>query len=432
MRESIAKHVNAESVRLSPYYGGFFLWGLGTGAQQLARPLFAHSLGASVFLIVLVTASNAFAQLLSAPLTGFLADRLGRKPLVLLGNGIRGVTTVLQFFSGSYWEFFILEFIGAFGVAMWTTSSSVVMADISKPENRGRLLALRQMSSRVGMIAGPILGGVIAEAFSLRAVFLFNGASKVFIHILVYFLAKETAPENVREASKQTTQKADFSFFKTRAFAALLITSFALNMMGGAGAFGALFPVQAEEQAGLSAAQVGNMLSLAGLFGLTLSYPNGMVVDRFGRKTTLLPGLLILAASAYLLSQISTMHEVLVMIFVFSVGSTMSMGASEAFALDLAPDDRRGAFLGVWTLFRNAGAVGAPLIIGAIADRFGIAPGYYFVGAFLVVSALFMALFGPETSARRRPVQVAAAYAGLAEAAITPDAKAVSKSGPVP
>jgi MFS family permease len=170
--------------------------------------------------------------------------------------------------------------------------------------------------------------------------------------------------------------------------------------MGGSGAFGALFPVQAREQAGLSAAEVGNMLSLAGVFGLVLSYPNGILVDRFGRKSTLLPGLLVLAASAYLLSRIDSLSDVLVMIFVFSVGSTVSMGASEAFALDLAPDDRRGAFLGVWTLFRNAGAVLAPLIIGAVADSFGIAPGYYCVGVILVFSAVFMALFGPETAAR--------------------------------
>ena len=403
LRARIRTQINAETVRLSPYYGGFFLWGLGTGAQQLARPLFAYSLGASVFLIVLVTASNALAQLVSAPLTGFLSDRFGRKPLVLLGNGIRGVTTLLQFFSGSYWDFLILEFIGAFGVAMWVTSSSVVMADISTRENRGRLLALRQMSSRVGMIAGPLIGGVIAEAFSLRAVFLFNAVSKVIIHLLVALLAKETAPETAKSSTTQVSQKLDLSFFQTKAFAALLITSFALNMMGGSGAFGALFPVQAKEQAGLSAGDVGNMLSLAGLFGLVMSYPNGILVDRFGRKATLLPGLLFLAVSAYLLSEIASMQDVLVMIFVFSLGSTVSMGASEAFAMDLAPDDRRGAFLGVWTLFRNAGAVAAPLIIGAIADSFGIAPGYYCVGVILVLSAVFMALFGPETSARRRP-----------------------------
>ena len=402
-------HLDADTLRQSPYYGGFFLWGLGTGAQQLARPLFAHALGASMFLIVLVTASNALAHFLSAPLTGFLTDRFGRKPLVITGNAIRGITTLLQFFSGSYWDFLILEFIGAFGVAMWTTSSSVVMADITTPQNRGRLLALRQMSSRTGMLAGPLLGGIIAEVFSLRAVFLFNAATKLVIHLLVYFLAKETAPEAVRNPRPQAEkpiQKLDLSFFRTRGFMALLVTSFALSMMGGTGAFGALFPVQAREEAGLSAAAIGNLLTLSGLIGLIVSYPNGLMVDRFGRKMTLIPGLLVLALSAYMLAGISSIEDVLLMIIVFSIGSTVSMGASEAFAMDLAPEDRRGAFLGVWTLFRNAGAVGAPLLIGAISDQFGFAPGFYVVGAILIVSALFMAAFGPETRTRPVPLPV--------------------------
>ena len=398
-------HVDAETIRQSPYYGGFFLWGLGTGAQQLARPLFAHALGASLFLVVLVTASNALAHLLSAPLTGFMTDRFGRKPLVIAGNAIRGITTLLQFFSGSYWDFLILEFIGAFGVAMWTTSSSVVMADITTPDNRGRLLALRQMSSRTGMLAGPLLGGVIAELFSLRAVFLFNAATKVVIHLLVWLLAKETAPDSVRASRHRTSEagaRLDLSFFKTKAFAALLVTSFALSMMGGTGAFGALFPIQAKEEAGLSAAAVGNLLTLSGLIGLVVSYPNGLMVDRFGRKATLMPGLVVLAVSAYLLSGIGSFNEVLLMIVIYSIGSTVSMGASEAFAMDLAPDDRRGAFLGVWNLFRNGGAVGAPLLIGAIADHFGFAPGFYAVGVLLVLSALFMAAFGPETRTQVR------------------------------
>jgi MFS family permease len=249
-----------------------------------------------------------------------------------------------------------------------------------------------------------LLGGIIAEVFSLRAVFLFNAATKVVIHLLVAFFAKETAPETVSKARSQiesARQKLDLSFFRTKAFAALLVTSFALSMMGGTGAFGALFPIQAQEEAGLSAAAVGNMLTLSGIIGLAVSYPNGLMVDRFGRKATLIPGLLVLASSAYMLSAVDNLGDVFFMIVVFSIGSTVSMGASEAFAMDLAPADRRGAFLGVWTLFRNAGAVAAPLLIGAVADQFGFAPGFYLVGAILVVSAVFMAVFGPETRARR-------------------------------
>ena len=142
----------AASRRLAPYYGMFYLWSLGTGAQQLARPLFASELGATPFLVVLITASNAIAKVISAPITGFLTDRIGRKPLVLLGNGIRGVTCLGQFFAESYFQFFVLEFVGGIGVAMYGTSSSIVMADFTTTANRGRLMAVRGITARIGTI----------------------------------------------------------------------------------------------------------------------------------------------------------------------------------------------------------------------------------------------------------------------------------------
>src|SRR5688500_12091843 len=89
-------------LRMAPYYGMFYLWSLGTGAQQLARHLFASELGATPFLVVLITGSNAIAKVVASPITGFMSDRWGRKPLVLIGNGIRGFTCLGQFFAESY------------------------------------------------------------------------------------------------------------------------------------------------------------------------------------------------------------------------------------------------------------------------------------------------------------------------------------------
>src|SRR5712691_1436084 len=214
-----------DPVRFAPYYGMFFIWSLGTGAQQLARPLFASQLGASPFFVILITASNAIAQVVSSPLTGFLTDRIGRKPLVLLGNFIRGMTCLFQFFAQSYWQFFALEFIGATGVAMWSTSSSVAMADITTFENRGRLLALRGVTTRIGSIAGPASGALIIGLFhdNLRYVFLFNAITKIFIHLLIFYFGKETAPEENRsglDRTKSSKDKLDLSFFMTRGFLA--------------------------------------------------------------------------------------------------------------------------------------------------------------------------------------------------------------------
>jgi MFS family permease len=396
--------LTGELVHYSPYYFMFFIWFIGSGAQVLVRPLFAFDLGASPFLVVLISASTGLAHMVSSPFTGFLTDRVGRRPLLLAGTLIRAITLFIEFFVHSYWEFLALEFIGNMGIAMWTTSSTIIMADLTNVENRGRLLALRQITTRLGNLLGPAAAAAIIVAFDndLRHAFLLNAASKVFVFFLILYLVKETAPEinRGRAAVAAASGKLDVSFFFSRAFVALFMTTLALSMMGQGGAFGALFPVQAKE-IGISSAEIGQLMSLAGIVALAITYPNGWAVDRFGRKVTLIPGLALLAIAALVLTGLNQMSQVYLVIILFGAGQAMSMGASQAFAADLAPPDRRGAFLGIWTTTSNLGSIVAPLIVGAIASSFGFAPGYIAIAAFLITSAVFMAAFGPETGARR-------------------------------
>src|SRR5438552_10064871 len=95
-----------------PFFANFFLWSWGTGAQQLARPLFAASFGVPIALVALITTTNSIASTVTAPFIGYATDRWGRKPLLIIGVTLRGVTTFFEAFSDSYVQFLILEFIG--------------------------------------------------------------------------------------------------------------------------------------------------------------------------------------------------------------------------------------------------------------------------------------------------------------------------------
>ncbi|MDE2969076.1 MAG: MFS transporter, partial [Chloroflexota bacterium] len=154
-----ARIVTSETV---PIYVTFFAWGLGTGSLQLARPLFAFEVTGNIFLVSFLVASSSVARIISGPLTGYLTDRWGRKPLVIAGAAIRGLTTLGQFYTDTYVPFFVLEFIGQMGVSMWTTSTGVLVGDVTTPENRGRVMAVRTMSSRIGFVAGPAIAGALA------------------------------------------------------------------------------------------------------------------------------------------------------------------------------------------------------------------------------------------------------------------------------
>jgi len=378
------------------------------GAMHLARPLFAASFGVSIFLVALITSSNGVARLVSGPVIGFLMDRWGRKPLLIVGVFLRGLTGLAEYFASSYLEFLVLEFIGGIGVSIWGTGSSIVIADVTGEENRGRAVATRSFSMRLGNVSGPLIGGLLATFFDLRSIFLFNAVTKLVVLLVLIFLVAETRPEAAAKRSGPTGagEQVGFNIFLTRAFLVISFVTFTLSLLGG-GVFEALFPIYAKKTMGLTPGEIGYLLTAVSVTVLLVSVPNGILVDRYGRKKTLIPGMLILAVSAYLLARIGKLPSAYLAVVVYGIGEAMTSGAAQVYVMDLAPEDRRGAFLGVWSLFTNTSAVIAPLLAGFLAQTTDFS--FTFTGISLLVgfSALVMWIFGPETAAKRKRVSAA-------------------------
>lgn len=386
-----------------PLFATYLIWGTGSGAQTLGRPLFAYELADSIFLVTLLIAALGASRIISAPLTGFLADRIGRKPLAVVGAALRGAASFAVLYIDNYAAFFVIELIGNTGVSMWQTTSQVVIADMSTPENRGRAVAMRNSSLRLGQIIGPVLGGVIAATWGLQEVFVVNGVSKFLVMFITLYLIGETRPTRERRpAAERTGLRADLlPIILSRAFIALGLTTIAAALIGQ-GIVQVMFPVAGKEVAGLDESQIGLLIGVASLITLLCSFPNGMLVDRFGRKKSLVPGLLFAAGASVLLSFAGDFNGALAAIVVFGLAQAMTMGSTQAFAMDLAPEDKRGAFLGVWSAFQSFGSAVGPLTAGAVAELWGFGTAFIAVAGFLVIAGLAMAAFGPETRVRRR------------------------------
>ncbi|MCH7655946.1 MAG: MFS transporter [Chloroflexi bacterium] len=394
----------------APIFFSFFTWGFGTGAQNLGRPLFALAVTGNVFLVGVLIAVNAIPRFFTGPLTGYLTDRLGRKPLIMLGPAIRGATNFGQVFADDYVTFLVLEVIGQIGVAMWATSSNVLLSDVTTTANRGRVLALRQMSMRLGFVAGPLVGGVLAAVYGLPALFLLNGISKVVIVLTVLFLVKETRPRAastpaLAAPSGEPRPRRAFSLrpFRDRAFVALAFAS-AGGAVAQAGVMQTLIPAHARLSIGADETAVGFLISLAALAAFLAAFPNGIIMDRFGRKVSLVPALALLGAASFLLG-IGDAYVVLALVVVVQgVGGSMAMTGTHAYAMDLAPADGRGAFLGMVMAAQSVGAIAGPAIAGALYEFVSPLSAFVAIGVLLVTSAVLMAALGRETAGPRRVV----------------------------
>ena len=92
----------------------------------------------------------------------------------------------------------------------------------------------------------------------------------------------------------------------------------------------------------------------------------------------------------------------LLAVTVFGLAESLGQGSLQIYAVDQAPAEKRGAFLGMWLLFTNAGQITGPLVIGTIADAHGFKTGFVTVVAALVVAAGLMAMLGRDTRAGAR------------------------------
>ncbi len=391
-----------------PVFLMFFFWGFGTGGLWLARPLFAFDLGDKSFLLVaLISSVSAAPRIITGPATGYVVDRFGRKPFIILGSVLHIAALTGDFFIHSYIQFFLLEVLAGIGIAVWMTSSNALLADATEVRTRGRAIALRESSSRVGLLTGPMVGGVVAATLSLRYVFLFIALTKVAVVLLTVFLIHESRPKSLSTAQTAEQAKAarkkrlDLSMFKGRAFVALALGTIATGLVvGGTGVFRTLFPPHAKAAAGLSDTQVGDLISIAGVLGLIASFPAGMANDRFGRKRILMLGLAVVAVAVYLMSGTTAFAMAVIAVVVFGIGEAMSNGTVQVYAMDLAPESQRGAFLGVWSLFTNIGQITGPVVVGAMADSFGFTKAFIIVGCTLIAAVAAIFVLGVETAPR--------------------------------
>lgn len=399
-KDSRSRIVSSQTV---PIYVTFFAWGLGTGSLQLARPLFAFEVTGNIFLVSFLVASSSVARIISGPLTGYLTDRWGRKPLVIAGAAIRGLTTLGQFYTETYVPFFILEFIGQMGVSMWTTSTGVLVGDVTTPQNRGRVMAVRTMSSRIGFVAGPAIAGALAVTLGLKYVFLFSTLTKI-INLVVMFWISESRPEEARQRNKEGGGEGAgsllLSVFLTKTFIALAIVTFGLSMMQ-MGVFQTLVPVYSQEEVGLSELDIGNLVSFASIIALIVAFPNGAISDRYGRKASLVPGMMFLAASAVLLAFSGDYLWIVAMMVMYGIAEGMVQGSTQVYAVDLAPPERRGMVVGVWSIFMSLGGVVTTLLVGWLYTEYGPLLAFNGVGGLLFISAMILALLAKETAGRR-------------------------------
>ncbi|WP_165187089.1 DHA2 family efflux MFS transporter permease subunit [Caulobacter soli] len=147
---------------------------LDTTIANVALPHIQGSVSASAEQITWVLTSYIVAATIMTPLTGFLADRLGRKIVLLASIGGFIVASMLCGIADSLFEIVLFRLLqGLFGAALVPMSQAVLL-DINPPEKHGSAMATWSAGAVLGPLLGPVLGGWLTDNLDWRWVFFIN------------------------------------------------------------------------------------------------------------------------------------------------------------------------------------------------------------------------------------------------------------------
>lgn len=145
------------------------------------------------FIIGLFTVSAGISRFWS----GRLADRIGRKPIMLFGTLVVAVCGGLYLFTTTIWTFLALRFIHGMSTGWRPTAATAMLSDIVPPKRIGEAMGYLGMAGAAGTAIGPLLGSIVKEHFSFDAMFVCASIMGVIALIMTAIL-KETLPNPER------------------------------------------------------------------------------------------------------------------------------------------------------------------------------------------------------------------------------------------
>ena len=387
---------------LSFYVPSFFIF-VGMGIVSPVLTIYAKSFGVSIFLASMAITIYSVGRLVMDFPAGLLADKFGRKPLMIVGAVLITLTAFLNASTDNFLVFLIYRFIQGLGSSMWMTSRTTLLADILKPEERGRVLGYFQSFQTIGQAAGPTLGGFVATWWGIKANFYFFALTGLISLIVTQFFIRETVGSQAHESELTFPKDLMARLVKNKGFIFASIAS-ATAFFAMSGIRQTMLPIYAAQVANLSPADIGMILSAATIANLFLTIPIGYGIDLLGRKPIVVASLILYGLSMFLFPQVSTFLLLCIVSLIMGIGSSGTQQAPLAMATDATIGEPRGISMGIFRFFGDIGSLIGPLLLGVVADNLGIIIPFYIMGSIMILNSVLIFILGEETLPNKKRV----------------------------
>ncbi|MGI6367541.1 MAG: MFS transporter [Anaerolineae bacterium] len=383
--------------------GQTFVNMLGVGIIGPVLPLYANTFGVSAAMVGLLISVFGVARIpINVPI-GTLAERIGRRPLLFTGPLVIAVAATLSGLATSFGQLIVFRLLQGVGSAFQMVAGMIVVADISTPRDRGRTMSTYQGALLLGTSVGPIIGGFLGERFGFRMPFFAYGALALLAAAWAFFVVPETRGLSSATAAPQALQRTEkrsgLGLLRNRSFLLVSLVSMAI-FFTRSGTQNTVLPLLGAERLSMGPEKLGYAFTLIALVNLFTISAAGILCDRYGRKTAIVPSCLLcgLAVLSYALGR--NYGHFIASSLLLGLGTGIGGPAPAAYVADLALPGGRGLSMGVFRTVSDVGMVIGPILLGAVSDRFGYAAPLWLNGLLFVAIGLAFWWLAEETQPR--------------------------------
>ncbi|MFD2761519.1 MFS transporter [Lentibacillus juripiscarius] len=337
-----------------------FLVMVGFGIIIPVLPFYAEELGATPTELGLLMAVYSFMQFIFAPMWGRISDRVGRKPVIMIGIFGLSLSFFMLALSANLWMLFAARIIGGILSAANMPTVQAYVADITADEERGKGMGIIGAATGLGFICGPAIGGVFTN-INLQAPFYISGILSFLTMILVLFVLKES----IHLSTNKATPKNKLSWAKV--FRGPLSMLYFLQFFISLSLSGleATFAYFAAETAGLGAVTLGYIFMIMGLASAAVQGSMGRLTKKYGEAVIIQMGILISAIGFGLILFTQNFTTAAIFLAVFGIGNGV-IRPSVSSLLTKQSKTGHGIVTGYLSSFDSLGRIIGPVLGGLL------------------------------------------------------------------
>jgi MFS family permease len=357
--------------RYGPYIVGNFTSAVGNWFQNVAAGIVVFQLTGSNTLVGTVSVLQFLATLVLSPWSGALADRLNRRKLLILAQGISAAGAVaLAIWVGlagveglpGVWPVLAATGVIGLGYAVGISAMNALVPALVEPEDLEDAIALNSSSFTLARAIGPALAGLVVAAAGAVWAFGINALTFLPLIVVLSFIR----PRRVSRSAGDRSVRAGFAYIKERK--SMLWLVLATLTVGWAGdPVNTLAPAYAD-LFGRDETFVGLQVAAFGAGAALMSMLVGLVRSRIGLETTTRTGMIVLACGLVAFAAAPNEAVVLVALFVAGIGFLLGVTTTNSNLQHRLDEDMRGRVMALWSMAFLGSRPIAGIIDGAVAD----------------------------------------------------------------